>query len=98
MGETLLTDTERQARYRAARAAGPWVIRTPHPVNHRSRAQCWHDIIARLWHCRPRMLPGWQPLPANLQDSAPAEALQVIRNLNLGEFQAIEPAHGFGRD
>ena len=44
------------------------------------------------------MLPGWKPLLANLQDSAIAEALQVIRDLNLGEFQAIEPAHGFGRD
>ena len=47
-GETLLTDTERQARYRAARAARPWVIRTPHPANHRSRAQCWHEILAAL--------------------------------------------------
>jgi hypothetical protein len=44
------------------------------------------------------MLPGWKPLLANLQDSVIAEALQLIRDLNLGEFQAIEPAHGFGRD
>ena len=37
-------------------------------------------------------------LPANLQDSALAEALQAICDLDLGELLAIEPPRGFGRD
>jgi hypothetical protein len=37
-------------------------------------------------------------LPANLRDSATAEALQAICDLDLGELQAVEPPRGFGRD
>jgi hypothetical protein len=39
-----------------------------------------------------------EALPANLQDSAIAEALQAISDLDLGELHAIEPPRGFGRD
>jgi hypothetical protein len=37
-------------------------------------------------------------LPANLQDSATAEALVAICELDLGGLQTIEPPRGFGRD
>jgi hypothetical protein len=37
-------------------------------------------------------------LPANLQDSATAEALRAICDLDLTDLQAIEPPRGFGRD
>ena len=37
-------------------------------------------------------------LPANLQDSATADALQAICDLDLTELQAIDPPRGFGRD
>jgi hypothetical protein len=39
-----------------------------------------------------------EALPANLRDSAIAETLQAICDLDLGELQAIEPPRGFGRD
>jgi hypothetical protein len=39
-----------------------------------------------------------EALPANLRDSATAETLQAICDLDLGELQAIEPPRGFGRD
>ena len=37
-------------------------------------------------------------LPDNQQDSATAEALRAIVDLDLSELQAIEPPRGFGRD
>jgi hypothetical protein len=37
-----------------------------------------------------------ESLPVNLQEGAPAQALQAISDL--GELQAIEPPRGFGRD
>src|SRR5271165_3200692 len=46
IGETAMTDAERQARYRAARAAGAPVIRTRRPADHRSRARRWNDNVA----------------------------------------------------
>jgi hypothetical protein len=36
-------------------------------------------------------------LPSSLQDSATADALQAIFDLDLAELQAIEPPWGFGR-
>jgi hypothetical protein len=48
IGDRPMTDAERQARYRAARAAGTSVIRTRRPADHRSRARRWHDTIAVL--------------------------------------------------
>ena len=87
-----------QARYRAARAAGTSVIRTRRPADHRSRARRWHDTIAVLVGLQAEYAAWLEALPANLQDSAIAEALQAISDLDLGELQAIEPPHGFGRD
>jgi hypothetical protein len=37
-------------------------------------------------------------LPAGLRDSATAEALQAICDLDLADLQAINPPRGFGRD
>jgi hypothetical protein len=37
-------------------------------------------------------------LPDNQQDSALAETLRAIVDLDLSELQAIEPPRGFGRD
>ena len=39
-----------------------------------------------------------ESLPDNLQDSATAEALRAICDLDLSELQAIVPPLGFGRD
>jgi hypothetical protein len=35
---------------------------------------------------------------ASLQDTATAEALQAICDLDLADLQAIDPPRGFGRD
>ena len=45
IGEAAMTDAERQARYRAARAAGKPIIRTRRPTDHRGRARRWIDHV-----------------------------------------------------
>ena len=37
-------------------------------------------------------------LPSSLADSATADALRAICDLDLSELQGIEPPRGFGRD
>ena len=48
--------------------------------------------------CKPNMKHGWKPCPKTLQDTATAEALRTISELDLTELQAIDPPRGFGRD
>jgi|SRR5271166_565722 len=98
IGEKPMTDAERQARYRAARAADIPVIRTRRSTDHRNRAQRWHDTIAVLVGLQAEDVAWLEALPVNLQDSAIAEALQAICDLDPGALQAIEPPRGFGRD
>ena len=64
-------------------------------LDHRSRAKRWRDVVSELTTCRVTLPPGW---PKNLQDSATAEALLAICDLDLTELQAIVPPRGFGRD
>jgi hypothetical protein len=98
IGERAMTDAERQARFRAARASGAPVIRTRRPADHRSRAQRWNDTVAELTRLQAEYDAWLQSLPENLQDTATAEALRTISELDLNELQAIVPPRGFGRD
>ena len=45
IGETPMTDAERQARCRAARANGVPAVHTRRTIDHRSRAQRWRDAV-----------------------------------------------------
>jgi hypothetical protein len=96
-GERAMTAAERQARYRAARAAGAPVVRTRRPADHRSRAQRWHDALATLTALQAEYAAWLESLPVNLQEGATAQALQAIVELDRGELQAVEPPRGFGR-
>jgi hypothetical protein len=93
-----MTGAERQARYRAARAASVPLIRTRRPLDRRSRIQRWYCTIAGLTDLQEEYAAWLDALPANQQDSAMAEALRAIVDLDLSELQAIEPPRGFGRD
>jgi len=53
IGATAMTDAERQARYRAARAAGVPIVRTRRALDHRGRAKCWNDTSPAS--CRHRL-------------------------------------------
>ena len=98
IGETAMTDAERQARYRAARAAGKPVIRIRCPTDHRGRARRWTDHVTGLVEAQVEYAAWLASLPDNLRDSLLAEALQAICDLDLSELQAIIPPRGFGRD
>jgi hypothetical protein len=98
IGETAMTDAERQARYRAARAVGSPVIRIRRPADHRGRARRWTDHVAGLVEAQVEFAEWLDSLPDNLQDSATADALRAICDLDLSELQAIIPPRGFGRD
>jgi hypothetical protein len=98
IGEVAMTDAERQARYRAARAAGAPVIRMRRALDRRSRARRWDDYVAGLIEAQVEYAAWLDSFPDNLQDSPTAEALRTICELDLTELQAIIPPHGFGRD
>ena len=98
IGETAMTDAERQARYRAARAEGAPVIHTRRPLDHRGRARRWNDNVTGLVEAQVEYAAWLDSLPDSLQDSATGEALRAICELDLSELQAIIPPRGFGRD
>jgi hypothetical protein len=98
IGEKAMTDAERQARYRVARAADAPVIRTRRPADHRSRARRWQDAVAQLCELQAQYADWLEALPANQHDSALAEALQAICELDLSELESVAPPRGFVRD
>jgi hypothetical protein len=98
IGDKPLTNAERQARYRAARAAGLPATRTRRPADHRSRARRWHDAVAELLALQADYAAWFEALPDNLQDGATADALRAVCDLDLFELQAVQPPRGFGRD
>ena len=93
-----MTDAERQARYRAARAAARPIVRTRRPADHRSRAKRWQDTVAELVRLQAEYDAWLNALPETLAQTATAEALRAICALDLSELQAVEPPKGFGRD
>ena len=98
IGDRPMTDAERQARRRAAQAAGKPASRIRFSADHRSRIQRWRDAVAELATLQAHYAAWLDALPPNLQDGATAEALQAICELDLSELQAVEPPRGFGRD
>ena len=99
-GEHALSNAERQARYRARRQAEqpPPLLRYPRPTDRRSRAQRWHDAVAELLALQGEYAAWYETLPDNLHDTATAEALQAIVELELETLADITPPRGFGRD
>jgi hypothetical protein len=98
IGDRPMTDAERQARHRAARAAGVPVVRMRRPADHRSRARRWKEAVAELLQLQAQYAAWLEALPDNLRDSATAEALQAICDIDLTELVTIEAPRGFGRD
>jgi hypothetical protein len=98
IGDRPMTDAERQARRRAAQAAGKPASRIRSPADRRSRIQRWRDAVAELATLQAHYAAWLEALPTSLQDGATAEALQAICELDLSDLQAIDPPRGFGRD
>jgi hypothetical protein len=94
IGDNPMTGAERQARYRAARMSDAPVIRLRRPADRRSRIQRWYDTIAALTGRQVGYCAWLEALPDNQRDSATAEALLAIVDLDLSGLQAIEPRAG----
>jgi len=98
IGETAMTDAERQARYRAARAAGAPVVRTRRRQTIAAALDAGTTTSQASRKEQIEFMAWLESLPDNLQDSATAEALRAICEFDLSELQAIVPPRGFGRD
>ncbi len=98
-GSQALSNAERQARYRARRAeqAGT-TIRYRRPADRRTRPQRWHAAVVELLALQADYAAWADALPEALRDTATAEALQAVVNLDLSELADIEPPRGYGRD
>lgn len=93
-----MTQAERQARYRARQAEGAPALRYRKPADRRSRLQRWRDAVAELQDLRREYQVWLDAVPQNMVDSATAEALLAICELDLSELESIIPPRGFGRD
>ncbi len=99
-GEHALSNAERQAQYRARHQAEqpPPKVRYRQPADRRTRTQRWYDTVANLVALQAEYAAWHDALPDSLRDSATAEALQAIVDLDLQELMAIVPPRGYGRD
>jgi hypothetical protein len=99
-GEHALSNAERQARYRARRQAeqpAP-LLRYRRPTDRRSRAQRWREAVAELLALQDEYAAWYEALPDSLHDTATAEALQAIVDLDLESLADVAPPRGYGRD
>ena len=93
-----MTHAERQARYRTKQAEGAPTLRYRKPIDRRGRPQRWRDAVAELQDLQDEYQAWFDALPQNMADSATAEALRAICDLDLSELESIVPPRGFGRD
>ncbi len=63
-----------------------------------SRPQRWRDVVDELVELQGHHQSWLDALPPSLADSAMADALRAVCDLDLTELQGIEPPRGFGRD
>ena len=99
-GEHALSGAERQARYRTRQQAqhtGP-TIRYRGSADRRTRPQRWRDAVAELIALQAEYAAWADVLPEGLRDTATAEALQAIVDLDLDTLADIEPPRGYERD
>ena len=98
LGDRPMTNAERQARHRAARAAARPVIQYRRAADRRSRTRRWCDTVAVLVALQAEYAAWLDALPETLRDGVTGEALQAIVELNLDELTAVVPPRGYGRD
>jgi len=97
-GETPLTNAERQALYRARQHQPSAPSRARPKIDRRGRLQRWHDAVAELLTLQAGYAAWLEALPGTLRDTATAEALQIIVDLDLETLASVEPPRGYGRD
>ena len=98
-GSTALSNAERQARFRARRQTeqAPVAIKQPRPAR-QSRRKRWNDALAVMMAIQAECATWFEALPECLRDSATADALQEMIDLDLDTIAATQPPLGYGRD
>ena len=93
------TPNDRPATAPAARPSSQRLsVRYRRPADRRSRPQRWHDAVAELLALQAEYTAWSDALPDRFRDTATAEALQAIVELDLDDLAAIIPPRGYGRD
>jgi hypothetical protein len=85
-------------RQNARTGCGSDFRRSPTPTPARSMARKWRDAVSELVDLQEGYRTWLDSLPENLAESATAEALRAICDLDLSELDSVEPPPGFGRD
>jgi hypothetical protein len=67
LGERAMTDAERQARYRAARAGGQPLIRFRRPADYRGRAKRWCATVDELVQLQVEYQAWLDALPVSVR-------------------------------
>jgi hypothetical protein len=93
----ILSNAERQRRYRERRKAQAPVVRYRRPVDRRSRPERWRDAVETLRALQEEYQAWLDNLPESLQSSALAEKLEEVCTLDLDALD-IDLPRGFGRD
>jgi len=70
------------------------VVRYRRPADRRARPQCWRTAIAELPALQTEYASWYEALPDSLRDSATAETLREIIELDLDALAAIVPPRG----
>ena len=93
-----LTNAERQRRHRERRKARQPQARVRRPRDRRSRPQRWQDAVRTLLDLQNEYREWLDHLPDSLRESALADKLEAICDLDLDELDGVEPPLGYGRD
>jgi hypothetical protein len=107
-GDRAATPAERSAAYRARRkviaaaapAKPPVVVRYRRAADRRSRPERWADAVQTLADMLNQFQEWRDNLPASLEDSPTAEALDAVLELrgHAEDLQAVQLPKGFARD
>ena len=101
-GDHVMSNAERQARYRArhstASTAASIAVRSHRSADRRSRPQRWRAAVAELCALLAEYAAWLTALPESLQDSPAAQALEIIVDLDLAAPADIDLPRGYGRD
>ena len=92
-----LTTAERQRRYRERRKAQEPVRHYQRPKDRRSKPQRWAEAVSTLRDLQEAYQEWLDNLPESLQDTALAEKLQEVCDIDLDVLD-VELPKGFGRD
>ena len=93
-----LTNAERQRRYRARRKTQPPQAQYRKTPDRRSRPQRWQAAVRTLLDLQEEYQAWLDNLPEAFQESALAQKLEAICELDLDELASVEPPRGYGRD